>query len=407
MARITGMTTTSSRSASFHRVLGSAVLTAAVLLVVLAGASAALAAGGRPGTPHGVEPQGSITTATPVFTWTAAKGAAKYELRVSQGATRLLMKTGIKALSYTSAASLPEGVDLSWQVRARNARGAGPWSASLSFQVRPASSKAITSFGFAQPFVKGVIDEDHHTIMAILPSGTDLTALVATFTTDGASVTVRGTPQASGVTANDFTMPLIYTVTARDGSTQDYWVSVFTLGLGNRFEGGIVGYIFQLGDPGYVAGETHGLIAAAADQSTGTVWSTIGGVPGAGGQIGQAGPGTALGTGRTNTQGIVAQTATIGGQTVTCTGGAAYLCYHLTDGGFTDWFLPSKDELAKLYAARVAIGGFASAAYWSSSDIVDAASGSATTAWAQDFASGVQTQRGKSEQLAVRAVREF
>lgn len=390
-----------------RRVVGPALIALAVILVLLTSASVALAGSARPGRPAGVEPQGPVTSATPVFRWTVAKGAAKYELRVSQGGTRVLAKTGLTTLSYTSAVPLPENVDLTWQVRARNAHGAGPWSESLTFRVTLDSLKAITSFGFAQPFATGIIDEDHHTIMAILPSGTVLSALVATFTTNGASVAVHGTPQVSDVTANDFTMPLIYTVTARDGSTRDYWVSAFTLGIGQHFGGGVVAYILQPGDPGYVVGQTHGLIAAVADQSTGTVWSTIGSVPGGGSQIRPAGPGTALGTGRTNTLNIVDQTATIGGQTVTCTGGAAYLCYHLEDNGYGDWFLPSKDELAKLYLSREAIGGFAPAGYWSSSDSYDAASDSATTAWAQDFGSGVQALQDKSALLRVRAVREF
>jgi hypothetical protein len=37
-------------------------------------------------------------------------------------------------------------------------------------------------------------------------------------------------------------------------------------------------------------------------------------------------------------------------------------------GGYSDWYLPSKDELNKLYINRVAIGGFASPNYWSSTE---------------------------------------
>lgn len=51
----------------------------------------------------------------------------------------------------------------------------------------------------------------------------------ATFTTTGISVTVGATPQVSGTTANDFTNPVVYTVTAADGSTQDYTVTVGVL----------------------------------------------------------------------------------------------------------------------------------------------------------------------------------
>jgi hypothetical protein len=33
-------------------------------------------------------------------------------------------------------------------------------------------------------------------------------------------------------------------------------------------------------------------------------------------------------------------------------------------GGFTGWFLPSKDELNAMYTNRTAIGGFVSDWYW-------------------------------------------
>jgi hypothetical protein len=63
-------------------------------------------------------------------------------------------------------------------------------------------------------------------ITAIVPFGANITNLIATFTTTGASVSVGTTVQVSGQTANDFTNPVTYTVTAADGSTQDYTVTV-------------------------------------------------------------------------------------------------------------------------------------------------------------------------------------
>jgi len=59
-----------------------------------------------------------------------------------------------------------------------------------------------------------------------VPMGTDVTALVATFTHTGASVAVGEAAQTSGVTANDFTAAVTYTVTAADATTQDYVVTV-------------------------------------------------------------------------------------------------------------------------------------------------------------------------------------
>ena len=44
------------------------------------------------------------------------------------------------------------------------------------------------------------------------------------------------------------------------------------IAIGDTYQGGIIFYIFQEGDTGYVEGETHGLIAAVEDQSSGIKW---------------------------------------------------------------------------------------------------------------------------------------
>jgi hypothetical protein len=58
-----------------------------------------------------------------------------------------------------------------------------------------------------------------------MPSGTNLTSLVATFAMTGSSVKVGSTSQASGVTSNNFTNPVSYAVIASDGSTATYAVT--------------------------------------------------------------------------------------------------------------------------------------------------------------------------------------
>ncbi|NBW59983.1 MAG: DUF1566 domain-containing protein, partial [Crocinitomicaceae bacterium] len=73
-------------------------------------------------------------------------------------------------------------------------------------------------------------------------------------------------------------------------------------------------------------------------------------------------------------------------------------------GGYSDWYLPSKDELNQVYLNRVAIGGFVTVyyGYWSSTE-----SGS-TTAWCQNFLNGYQYTDDKSYSYGrVRAVRAF
>ena len=88
------------------------------------------------------------------------------------------------------------------------------------------SAKAITAYSIAGP--NGVVKATFSgsTISATMPYGTNLTNLVATFTTTGSSVAVNNTTQHSGVTPNNFTNPVIYTVTASDGSTNNYTVKI-------------------------------------------------------------------------------------------------------------------------------------------------------------------------------------
>lgn len=157
--------------------------------------------------------------------------------------------------------------------------------------------------------------------------------------------------------------------------------------VGESYQGGIIAYLFVSGDTGYISGETHGLIAAAANQSTSAVWGCSGtAISGA--------DGTAIGTGNQNTIDIMAGCAT--------SGISARLCGDLVLNGYSDWYLPSKNELNRLYINKVAIGGFTTAYYASSSE------SSTTLLWSQSFNSGLQTtSRSKVTSLAVRAVRTF
>lgn len=88
------------------------------------------------------------------------------------------------------------------------------------------SAKALTAFSFESLSVSGNISESTMTITATVPYGTNVTGLVATFGTSGASVKVGSAVQSSGVTPNNFTSPVTYIVSASDGMTQNYVVTV-------------------------------------------------------------------------------------------------------------------------------------------------------------------------------------
>src|SRR6185369_3822297 len=102
----------------------------------------------------------------------------------------------------------------------------------VTVTVASVSAKAITAYEFAG-FTNsaGVVNEAAKTIAVTVPNGTNLANLVATFTATGTGVKVGTTVQTSAATANNFTTPVTYTVTAGDSTTATYIVTV-TLGRG-------------------------------------------------------------------------------------------------------------------------------------------------------------------------------
>jgi hypothetical protein len=95
----------------------------------------------------------------------------------------------------------------------------------------PAGSgnQAITSFAFLAPPVQGAIAEESRIITVDVPSGTNLSALVAVFVATGSRVTVAGAEQVSGSTANDFSNAVEYVVEDADGSCMKWVVKVTVL----------------------------------------------------------------------------------------------------------------------------------------------------------------------------------
>lgn len=162
------------------------------------------------------------------------------------------------------------------------------------------------------------------------------------------------------------------------------------IAIGYSYQGGIIAYILKNGDLGYDATVPHGLIAAPSDQTInilegwGCRYTLI------------RAYGTAIGTGNQNTMDIVAG----------CTGqNAARLCSDLVLGGYSDWFLPSKDELFALWVNRVALGFLSPSyggAYWCSTEI------DSQTAWHLFNLDGSFAPDNKDEDgSAVRAIRSF
>lgn len=95
----------------------------------------------------------------------------------------------------------------------------------------PSSAKELLDFAFLQKN-NPTLEEDIYLVIkddslfGHLPLTVALDTLVATFTTDAATVTVAGETQRSGKDVVDFRKPVAYTVTAEDGSEAEYHVQL-------------------------------------------------------------------------------------------------------------------------------------------------------------------------------------
>lgn len=146
---------------------------------------------------------------------------------------------------------------------------------------------------------------------------------------------------------------------------------------GQYWQGGIIFHVDSTG--------LHGLISATTDQGK-AAWGCN--------ETFLGGTETGIGTGKANTELI----ATGCSESST----AARLCRDMILNGYSDWFLPSKDELYLMYEQRSVIGGFKEDNYWSSSE------SSATFAYRLYMPWGYYNSEAyKNFAVWVRAVRAF
>jgi hypothetical protein len=160
--------------------------------------------------------------------------------------------------------------------------------------------------------------------------------------------------------------------------------------IGSNYAGGIVFYVDSTGQ--------HGLVCAPSDQGV-AEWGCYG--------INIPGTLTSFGTGQINTNLVISGCSS---RPI-----AASLCSDLTIGNYSDWFLPSLDELVLMQANlhQNGIGNFLNNWYWSSSQ------GGVTypaplvifyNAWTVNFTDGTANLDGHFTKMAVlnvRAIRSF
>ncbi len=187
---------------------------------------------------------------------------------ISPGATLIIGSTpqvsGVTANNFSSP--------IIYTVTAQDAT-IQDWVITIIEAIALSSAKDFLAFSFQEQTIEPIIDKVNHAIFVEVELGTDLTNLAPTFTISfGASITLGGVPQLSGITANDFSSPVNYTITAQDGSSQDWVIRVLNELLINsypydeNFENGRGGWIpggtgssWQFGTP---AGSTINYVAS-------------------------------------------------------------------------------------------------------------------------------------------------
>ena len=251
------------------------------------------------------------------------------------------------------------------------------------------SNKDITSFS-----INGLVGIISGTDISVtVPNGTNIVSLTPTMVHTGASIN-----PATGV-AQNFTNPVTYTVTASDNSTKTYTITVAIAAAPHvyalRETGPAGGLIFY--DKGSSSNGWRYLEAAPIEISAWQTWSNI--------LTTLVGTGTTIGTGRINTDAIISQQ----GHTTSL----AKVCDDLALGGYSDWFMPSIDELSKMYvnlksgtdengATYTPVSGFIYRYYSSSSESFG------DSEWLQHFYNGEQNAiLEKASTIGTRCARAF
>ena len=310
----------------------------------------------RQGEISGPYPPSGWTTSdtTTKLTWDAIAGAAGYEFQISDdaGALTTAPVIDLSQNSYTPSSPLTNEVTYYWRVRSYDSGGQyGAWSNSFSINISIGTVATPWDYDETDPTPtlpwQAVIFASEYEIQ-LAENAADVSTSPAT-TVPTASYTVTA-PVDKGAS-------IYWRVRAGDGYGQfGPWSSIFTFTRAYEIgdtgpAGGIIFY-----DKGSSFGGWRYLSAAPGDQSTATVWA-----PGGSGTIG--GTGTLPGTGLENTQAILQQ---LGSGDYAASIAAGYSL-----GGYTDWHLPSLNELNEMLRQRDIIGGFPpdNAGYWSSSEI--------------------------------------
>ena len=338
----------------------------------------------------------SIDT-TPYWSWThnSADGSGNYRYKLDSSN----LETGSTSTThtfYSPSSSLSEGTHTLY---VQESDAAGNWSVtgskSITISIPPPTLLTPTSGGIAEgrsPYLDwdSVSGVTHYQIQIDASSNFSSMDVNTTVSASAYQVTVELTV---GYT-------YYWRVRSRnsDGVYGQTWSAIWSFNpeytVGDRGPAG--GYVFyddQDGGPTITGRYLE--VAPAYTEFHGVEWGTNGTLIG--------GTGTAIDTGTNNTYRICNALT----QNPEPEDRAAELCSDLVVGSYTDWFLPSKDEIELIYQNlhKNSLGGFSSTFYWSSSE------STSTSAWMRHFGgesgSDYIDDRTKTNSFYVRAVRNF
>ncbi len=257
----------------------------------------------------------------------------------------------------------------------------------------------LTSNGVPSLTTQPVVETNHKWISG----GTNVWSGGANITEKGVCWGITANPTVANIRTSDGIGTNGYSSTVAFSINSTYYVRAyatnsFGTGYGNQvtattgisiglsYGGGIIFYVDNTGQ--------HGLIAATGDQGNAIPWAP-------GNLFATATNAQSTTDGSANTTKIISVYGNSGLY-------AAKLCRDYRGGNFTDWFLPSNNQLNTLYAQKDAVGGFPAHQFITSFDYWTSTEYDYFRAWDQDFNYDVTYYTDQKNQLNyVRAIRTF